>query len=79
VPHLYAWQSCKWVRSLIFMEGDKPGYWEELGYHTCGDDPFREQRFSSDWLPSGWTRLLADGSLYSGIVVSQPSILFVFG
>jgi DMSO/TMAO reductase YedYZ molybdopterin-dependent catalytic subunit len=47
VPHLYAWKSCKWVRGLIFMEADRPGYWERLGYHMYGD-PFREQRFSSD-------------------------------
>jgi len=47
VPHLYAWKSAKWVRGLIFMEGDKPGYWERLGYHMYGD-PFREQRFSGE-------------------------------
>ena len=45
VPHLYAWKSAKWVRGLIFMEADKAGYWERLGYHMYGD-PFREQRFS---------------------------------
>jgi DMSO/TMAO reductase YedYZ molybdopterin-dependent catalytic subunit len=45
VPHLYAWKSAKWVRGLIFMEGDKAGYWERAGYHMYGD-PFREQRFS---------------------------------
>ena len=45
VPQLYAWKSCKWVRGLVFMEQDRPGYWEGLGYHTHGD-PFREQRFS---------------------------------
>jgi DMSO/TMAO reductase YedYZ molybdopterin-dependent catalytic subunit len=44
VPHLYAWKSAKWLRGFIFMEGDKPGYWERLGYHMYGD-PFREQRF----------------------------------
>ncbi len=44
VPHLYAWKSCKWVRGLIFMDADKPGTWERLGYHMYGD-PFREQRF----------------------------------
>jgi DMSO/TMAO reductase YedYZ molybdopterin-dependent catalytic subunit len=44
VPHLYAWKSCKWVRGLIFMGEDKPGYWEKLGYHMHGD-PFLEQRF----------------------------------
>jgi DMSO/TMAO reductase YedYZ molybdopterin-dependent catalytic subunit len=44
VPHLYAWKSAKWVRGLIFMEEDRPGYWERLGYHMRGD-PFREERF----------------------------------
>jgi DMSO/TMAO reductase YedYZ molybdopterin-dependent catalytic subunit len=47
VPHLYAWKSCKWVRGLIFMDQDKAGYWERLGYHMYGD-PFEEQRFTSD-------------------------------
>jgi len=45
VPHLYAWKSAKWLRGLIFMEEDKAGYWERLGYHMRGD-PFREERFS---------------------------------
>jgi hypothetical protein len=45
VPHLYAWKSCKWIRGLIFMEDDKSGYWERLGYHRRGD-PFQEERFS---------------------------------
>ncbi len=44
VPHLYAWKSAKWVRGLIFMDADKPGYWERAGYHMRGD-PFREERF----------------------------------
>lgn len=47
VPHLYAWKSCKWVRGLVFMDQDKAGYWERLGYHMYGD-PFQEQRFTSD-------------------------------
>ena len=46
VPHLYAWKSAKWVRGLIFMDADKAGYWERLGYHMRGD-PFREERFGS--------------------------------
>ncbi len=44
VPHLYAWKSAKWLRDLVVMEADKPGYWERRGYHMYGD-PFREQRF----------------------------------
>jgi DMSO/TMAO reductase YedYZ molybdopterin-dependent catalytic subunit len=47
VPHLYAWKSAKWLRGLIFMDEDKAGYWERLGYHMYGD-PFREQRFSEE-------------------------------
>lgn len=44
VPHLYAWKSAKWVRGMIFMDADKPGYWERGGYHMRGD-PFAEERF----------------------------------
>lgn len=44
VPHLYAWKSVKWLRGLVFMDADKPGYWERLGYHMYGD-PWREERF----------------------------------
>ena len=44
VPHLYAWKSAKWVRGFVFMDEDKPGYWEKLGYHMRGD-PFAEERF----------------------------------
>jgi DMSO/TMAO reductase YedYZ molybdopterin-dependent catalytic subunit len=44
VPHLYAWKSAKWVRGLEFLERDRPGYWERVGYHMYGD-PFREQRY----------------------------------
>jgi DMSO/TMAO reductase YedYZ molybdopterin-dependent catalytic subunit len=44
VPHLYAWKSAKWVRGLIFMDEDRAGYWEKLGYHMRGD-PFQEERY----------------------------------
>ncbi|MBI3664945.1 MAG: sulfite oxidase-like oxidoreductase [Acidobacteria bacterium] len=44
VPHLYAWKSAKWVRGLDFIEEDRPGYWEKVGYHMYGD-PFTEQRY----------------------------------
>jgi DMSO/TMAO reductase YedYZ molybdopterin-dependent catalytic subunit len=47
VPHLYFWKSAKWVRGLAFMERDKPGFWEQLGYHDRGD-PWREQRYQGD-------------------------------
>src|SRR5690606_36048415 len=41
VPHLYLRKSAKWVRGLVFMEQDKPGFWEMYGYHMRGD-PFKE-------------------------------------
>jgi len=44
VPHLYFWKSAKWVRGLEFMHGDKPGYWEQFGYHMRGD-PWEEERY----------------------------------
>jgi DMSO/TMAO reductase YedYZ molybdopterin-dependent catalytic subunit len=44
-PAPVAWKSAKWVRGLVFMAEDKPGYWEKLGYHMYAD-PLREQRFS---------------------------------
>lgn len=47
VPHLYLWKSAKWVRGIRFMDEDKPGFWESLGYHKYGD-PWREQRYSGD-------------------------------
>lgn len=37
VPRLYAWKSAKWLRSLELLDKDRPGYWEQLGYHNHGD------------------------------------------
>ncbi len=47
MPHLYFWKSAKWVRKVEFMNGDRPGFWEQNGYHMYGD-PFQEQRFWGD-------------------------------
>jgi DMSO/TMAO reductase YedYZ molybdopterin-dependent catalytic subunit len=47
VPHLYFWKSAKWVRGLSFIDEDKPGFWESLGYHMYGD-PWKEQRYAGD-------------------------------
>src|SRR6186713_2734502 len=47
VPHLYFWKSAKWVRRVQFITKDKPGFWEELGYHMYGN-PWREQRYAGD-------------------------------
>ena len=44
VPHLYFWKSAKWIRGLVMMEDDDPGFWEQNGYHIYGD-PWLEQRY----------------------------------
>lgn len=44
IPHLYAWKSAKFLRRLEFMSDDRPGYWEERGYHDRGD-PWAEERY----------------------------------
>ena len=43
VPKRYFWKSAKWVRGLEFSREDKPGFWEQGGYHNNGD-PFKEER-----------------------------------
>ena len=47
IPHLYFWKSAKWVRGLVLLDHDEPGFWETLGYHNYGD-PWREQRYAGD-------------------------------
>ena len=45
VPKLYFWKSAKWVRGLVFMDRERPGFWEMSGYHIRGD-PWKEERYS---------------------------------
>lgn len=45
VPKLYFWKSAKWVRGIVFMDAEKPGFWEMYGYHIHGD-PWNEERYS---------------------------------
>jgi DMSO/TMAO reductase YedYZ molybdopterin-dependent catalytic subunit len=47
VPHLYFWKSAKWVTRLELMSSDRPGFWEQNGYHDRGD-PWMEQRYQGD-------------------------------
>jgi DMSO/TMAO reductase YedYZ molybdopterin-dependent catalytic subunit len=44
VPRLYAWKSAKWVRGVELSAVDRPGLWEQGGYHDRGD-PWSEERF----------------------------------
>ncbi len=45
LPKLYFWKSAKWVRGFVFMEEERPGFWEQYGYHIHGD-PWKEERYS---------------------------------
>jgi DMSO/TMAO reductase YedYZ molybdopterin-dependent catalytic subunit len=45
IPHLYFWKSAKWLRGLLFIPDERPGFWEQYGYHSRGD-PWREERYS---------------------------------
>jgi DMSO/TMAO reductase YedYZ molybdopterin-dependent catalytic subunit len=47
LPSLYFWKSAKWLRGVEFVSGDRPGFWEQNGYHNEGD-PWREQRYWGD-------------------------------
>ena len=44
VPKLYAWKGAKWLSGMEFHAKDKPGFWEQRGYHNVAD-PFHEERF----------------------------------
>jgi DMSO/TMAO reductase YedYZ molybdopterin-dependent catalytic subunit len=40
---VYFWKGGKWLRGLEFSKQDRPGFWEQAGYHNEGD-VWREQR-----------------------------------
>jgi DMSO/TMAO reductase YedYZ molybdopterin-dependent catalytic subunit len=44
VPQLYAWKSVKWIQAIELVAVDRPGFWEERGYHLRGD-AWREERY----------------------------------
>jgi DMSO/TMAO reductase YedYZ molybdopterin-dependent catalytic subunit len=44
LPKLYFWKSAKWLQRFTFVAEDKPGFWEERGYHMRGD-PWAEERY----------------------------------
>ena len=47
IPRLYFWKSAKWIKRIEFSPVDKPGFWEERGYHNYGD-PWLEQRYDEE-------------------------------
>ena len=40
----YFWKGAKWLRGLEFMVNDRPGFWEQAGYHMNAD-VWKEERF----------------------------------
>lgn len=44
----YFWKGGKWVRGLEFSRADKPGFWEQAGYHNIAR-VWPEERFESGW------------------------------
>ena len=40
----YFWKGAKWLRGLEFLQHDRPGFWEQAGYHNEADI-WEEQRF----------------------------------
>jgi DMSO/TMAO reductase YedYZ molybdopterin-dependent catalytic subunit len=44
LPTPYFWKGAKWLRGLEFLSADRPGFWEQAGYHNEAD-VWKEQRF----------------------------------
>ena len=40
----YLWKGAKWLRGLEFLAHDRPGFWEQAGYHNEAD-VWKEERF----------------------------------
>ncbi len=40
----YFWKGAKWIRGLEFVSADRPGFWEQAGYHNEAD-VWKEERF----------------------------------
>jgi DMSO/TMAO reductase YedYZ molybdopterin-dependent catalytic subunit len=45
IPQLYFWKSAKWISRIEFVGADRPGFWEQRGYHNRAD-PWAEERYS---------------------------------
>jgi DMSO/TMAO reductase YedYZ molybdopterin-dependent catalytic subunit len=40
----YFWKGAKWLRGLEFKKDDRPGFWEQAGYHNDADI-WKEERY----------------------------------
>jgi DMSO/TMAO reductase YedYZ molybdopterin-dependent catalytic subunit len=45
VPKRYAWKGAKWVKEIVFVDRDRPGYWEVRGYSNTAL-PWEEDRYA---------------------------------
>lgn len=45
IPKRYAWKGAKFIREIVFLDRDLPGYWEVRGYSNTAD-PWTEDRFA---------------------------------
>lgn len=45
IPKRYAWKGAKFIREILFLEQDRPGYWESRSYSNTAD-PWTEDRFA---------------------------------
>lgn len=45
---VYLWKGAKWIRGLEFAQRDRPGFWEQAGYHNDAEI-WQEQRFGRPW------------------------------
>jgi len=43
----YLWKGAKWLRGLEFTAEDRPGFWEQAGYHNEADI-WKEERYATD-------------------------------
>jgi DMSO/TMAO reductase YedYZ molybdopterin-dependent catalytic subunit len=43
IAHLYLWKSPKWIKHIKFQTEDRPGFWEQPGYHNRGN-PWAQER-----------------------------------
>ncbi len=52
LPERYGWKGVKFVREILFVDRDVPGFWELRGYSSSGD-PWKEERFDPALPASG--------------------------
>ena len=48
LPMRVFWKGGKWLRGLEFSAVDKPGFWEQAGYHNIAR-VWPEERFEGQW------------------------------